>query len=881
MWRPECYGDPGKVSASQYWCSTGDSGGVHINSGIPNHAFALLVDGGTYNGQTVTGLGLTRSVHLFWRVANVYQVPTTGFAEHADALEASCTDLLGATLYTAKTDDTAPTASGQTISAADCAELSKAITAVEHRTEPTQCGFSPMLDPAAPALCSVGSVATISLTDWESGLGAWTAGTRAVAKPSTFDTPDWASVGSLPDGRPGQAAFVADDPVLGNCAADDESGVLYLESPGISIPAGATAPRVAFDHWVSTEQSWDGGNVKISVNGGGWALVPGSAFTFNAYPSSLAVSQNTNPLAGEAAFTGADEGVLSGSWGQSQISLSGIAGAGDSIKLRFEMGLDGCFGWVGWYVDDARVYYCSTEPSGDCGNGVLDPGETCDDGDTEPGDGCSDSCEVEAGWSCTDPVPGSSNVVADGSFEAGAPNPSWDEFSSTFGTPLCDTGCGGPPASDGSWYAWFGGISAEEQGWLEQTLTIPVTSSTLEFDLLVGVCDSANDYLHVAVDGAQVFTTDPCTVNGAYTPTFVDISSYADGQEHVLRFDSEIFATNGGNSNFFLDRVVIAAAASPSVCTASGTDLALSKLDSPDPVVAGEQLTYTLQVDNNGSSEALNVVVSDTLPPGVSLVSTSGCAEDPNGAPTCSLGNVANGQSASYTLTVLVGSDVPPATTLNNSASVGSDTPDDNAANDLASAQTTVTASADLAITKVDLADPSPVAELLSYSIQVTNNGPSDAAGVVVTDTLPAGVTLVSTAGCAEDPVGVSTCSLGALGAGQSTSFGVTVTVDPIVPADSIVINSATVASSTPDPTAANNSATQPTTVSCPNDLTLSGMSLSGTPTYKAVETITAGPTLTVQGSAVRFLAGQEIVLTSGVEIGGSFVADATSDPCQ
>lgn len=49
MWNPNCYGDPGKVTDTvQYFCSTNDQGGVHTNSGIPNHAFALLVDGGTY-----------------------------------------------------------------------------------------------------------------------------------------------------------------------------------------------------------------------------------------------------------------------------------------------------------------------------------------------------------------------------------------------------------------------------------------------------------------------------------------------------------------------------------------------------------------------------------------------------------------------------------------------------------------------------------------------------------------------------------------------------------------------------------------------------------------------------------------------------------------
>ncbi len=54
MMNPNAFGDPGKMSDSaQFFCVTdgwtnpnGDSGGVHINSGVPNHAYALLVDGG-------------------------------------------------------------------------------------------------------------------------------------------------------------------------------------------------------------------------------------------------------------------------------------------------------------------------------------------------------------------------------------------------------------------------------------------------------------------------------------------------------------------------------------------------------------------------------------------------------------------------------------------------------------------------------------------------------------------------------------------------------------------------------------------------------------------------------------------------------------------
>ena len=58
MWTPTCLGDPGKVTDAEYHCDTSDGGGVHSNSGVPNHGFALLVDGGTYNGQTVTAIGL-------------------------------------------------------------------------------------------------------------------------------------------------------------------------------------------------------------------------------------------------------------------------------------------------------------------------------------------------------------------------------------------------------------------------------------------------------------------------------------------------------------------------------------------------------------------------------------------------------------------------------------------------------------------------------------------------------------------------------------------------------------------------------------------------------------------------------------------------------
>lgn len=134
LWHPPCFNHPGRVSdAARYECDPEvDDGGVHVNSGIPNHAFALLVDGGTYNGQSVTAIGLTKAAHVYFRAMSTYQTPLTTFAEHAAALEQSCADLVGVGLR----DPSTGAPSGQAISADDCAQVAGAMAAVEMRLPP-------------------------------------------------------------------------------------------------------------------------------------------------------------------------------------------------------------------------------------------------------------------------------------------------------------------------------------------------------------------------------------------------------------------------------------------------------------------------------------------------------------------------------------------------------------------------------------------------------------------------------------------------------------------------------------------------------------------------------------------------------------------------
>ena len=361
MWTPTCYGHPGKVSDAEYRCDPSDGGGVHSNSGVPNHGYALLVDGGTYNGQTVSGLGLVKAAHIYWQAQTVYQVPTTDFNDHADALEASCDDLIGVPLEGLSTGSEPFGPSGETITTADCVEVTDMIAAVELRTDPTeQCDFQPALDPNTPALCASGKPAVISYQEtFEDGLAGWTLSNTGVYAGWAGAPTDWAADSTLPGGRAGTAAFAA-GPRAGSCdaGAGDISGVMRLESPPISMPGSASLTKLTFDHYFATEPEYDGGNLKISINGGLFNVVPASAFTFNPY--NTAALQPTNPLATEPGFSGTDGGSLFGSWGESQVDLKALGlKAGDTIRLRFDFGRDGCGGNDGWYVDDVTIAYCN------------------------------------------------------------------------------------------------------------------------------------------------------------------------------------------------------------------------------------------------------------------------------------------------------------------------------------------------------------------------------------------------------------------------------------------------------------------------------------------------------------------------------------------
>ena len=232
------------------------------------------------------------------------------------------------------------------------------------------------------------------------------------------------------------------------------------------------------------------------------------------------------------------------------------------------------------------------------------------------------------------------------------------------------------------------------------------------------------------------------------------------------------------------------------VFTGSAADLAIGKT-APASVLALSNLVYTLAVTNFGPFAASNVVVTDSLPVGVSFVSASGGGTTNSGVVTWNLGNLANSAVSNLTLTVLA----PVSGSITNVASVDSPTKDPILTNNTSPpVVTTVTPLADLVIAK---SGPASVfaASNLTYTVSVTNLGPSTASSVVVTDALPVGVTFVSASGHGTNISGAVSWSLGTLTSGQASNLTLTVTA----PASGTLTNIASVASPTGDTNLLNN----------------------------------------------------------------------------
>jgi uncharacterized repeat protein (TIGR01451 family) len=274
-------------------------------------------------------------------------------------------------------------------------------------------------------------------------------------------------------------------------------------------------------------------------------------------------------------------------------------------------------------------------------------------------------------------------------------------------------------------------------------------------------------------------------------------------------------------------------------------DLSVVKTGSSSTGTVGQPFTYQIVVANGGPGPATGVVLSESVPDGVSLVSATpsqgSCGTTQQFS--CQLGSINAGAQATVTVVV-----VPTrAGTFSNLAAVTGNEPDPNPNNNAETASASATGDADLAIVKQATPDPVAPGDTLRYRVAIRNNGPAEATGVLFEDRLPTGVTLVSVRSsqgtCTVSSV--LSCDIGKLANGAGARVGIVVRVDR----EGTLLNAARVTADQPDPNKENNVAIELTKASGFDPSDVGDISVTKTASAASVE---VGQTVTFTVTAIN-----------------------------
>ncbi|HET8900118.1 MAG TPA: isopeptide-forming domain-containing fimbrial protein [Rhodanobacteraceae bacterium] len=411
---------------------------------------------------------------------------------------------------------------------------------------------------------------------------------------------------------------------------------------------------------------------------------------------------------------------------------------------------------------------------------------------------------------------GNSVVVTSG---GGDPDPGCTSCTTTH--PLADSGVTVTKTADPA-----SGTAVSVGQTITYTLTAVVVDSALSSDLVLA------DTLGSGLSFGSVTSAGPFTPNTTAAPvlTFTLPNGTVPGT-YAVEYTATVATGAGSNPGHTVGNAVeiTGNGGDPdptcSNCTTThdvAADLVVVKtVDNATPA-AGDQVTFTLVVSNNGPSDATGVTVTDLLPSGytwVSDVPSTGGYDHNTGVWT--VGDLANGANATLTITVTVNGS---GDYLNEATTSGNE-PDPVSSNNSDSVSTAPSANADLEVVKTAPASVN-VDDSITWTIVVTNHGPSAADGATFADTLPAGVTNLSavcgaeTGGAVCGTVSVSglsvTSTITTLPAGATVTF---VVIGDPPRTNTQLTNTATVQPPTglPDPNLSNNSDSVDTTIVIPS----------------------------------------------------------------
>ncbi len=319
------YNDPDKMTSPNFYLGDDNTVGIYINAGVNNKAVYLMTDGGTFNGRTITGLGIAKVARIYYEVEKYLLSPSSTYFDLYYAVKQACHNLVGKS-------------SG--IFAQDCDQVRNALDAVEMNLT-----RSATIYPVAK-FCPTGiskGKPTLFADSFESGLAKWT--TTNVPSPTDV----WKVVAR--SATNGFNHFEGPEPGKVSMAAAQTTNAVL-------IPGGYKV-YLFFEHWFNFESLGasyhDGGLLYYTIdNGATWKNASTLFATGQNYNGTIA-SGFGNPVQGQKAFVGFVRSYVSTNYDLTSL-------AGKQVKFRWVMASDNAVSGSGWYIDNIQIYRCVALP---------------------------------------------------------------------------------------------------------------------------------------------------------------------------------------------------------------------------------------------------------------------------------------------------------------------------------------------------------------------------------------------------------------------------------------------------------------------------------------------------------------------------------------
>ena len=795
---------------SDSWTATGSGGTTGYSaSGTGSISDSLTIPSGGSVTYTVVAA-------LVSSASGTLSNTATASASDATTVTATDTDTLNAqaTLAITKTDGTTSVVPGTT----------DTYTIVVSNTGPSDASNLSVADTLpAQGLTNVSSPGLPSGVTFDAGTDTWSLSSLAAGQSVTLEIQ-----GTVPSAATG-STYVN----TATASASDASAVSATDTDSLSSQATLSI----------TKTDNHGGSSATHTAG---SAVPGTSITYtivatNSGPSTAFGASVTDPLASNPAI-GSDSWTATGSGGTTGYSASGTGSISDSLTIP--SGGSVTYTVVAALVSSASGTLSNTATASASDASTVTATDTDaltaqatlaitkTDGVTSVVAGSSDTYTIvvsnsgpsdASNLSVADTLPaqGLTNVSSPGlpsgvTFDAGT----WTVGTLAAGQSVTLKIQGTVPSgATGSTYVNTATASATDASTVTATdtdaLTAQATLSITKTDGVTSVVAGSSDTYTIVVsnsgpsDASNLSVADTLPAQGltnvsspslpsgvtfdAGTDTWT-LATLDSGQSVTLQLHGTV--PSGATGATYVNTAT-ASASDASAVSATDTDslssdatLSITKTDGVTSVVAGSSDTYTIVVSNSGPSDASNLSVADTLPAqGLTNLSSPGL---PSGvtfdAGTWTVGTLAAGQSVTLKIQGTVPSGATGATYVNTATASATD-----ASTVTATDTDALTAQATLAITKTDGVTSVVAGSSDTYTIVVSNSGPSDASNLSVADTLPAqGLTNLSSPGL---PSGVTfdagTWTVGTLAAGQSVTLKIQGTV-PSGATGSTYVNTAT-----------------------------------------------------------------------------------------